>query len=82
MLYDEKNTFVSLNTAANYFNLPNSYLKNLADTGAIPFLVVNGRCRFNLTAVEAALVKLAARKELRSIPQNEKRNDKNLWRVQ
>jgi hypothetical protein len=72
MLDIDKNIFVSLNATANHFNLPVSYLKNLADTGAIPFLIVNGRCRFNLMAVETALMNLATA-ETRSLKNNNQR---------
>lgn len=52
--------YISIKTTAKILNLPVSYLKVLADNKAIPFLVVNGRLRFNLEAVEAALNELAA----------------------
>jgi len=61
MLIDDKNTFVSLNALANYFNLPNSYLKELADKSLIPFLNVNNHRRFNPAAVKEALADLAAK---------------------
>ena len=61
MLIDDKNTFVSLNALANYFNLPNNYLKKLADKSLIPFLDVNGHRKFNPLSVEKALADLAAK---------------------
>jgi hypothetical protein len=57
MLID-KNTFVSIVALANYFNLPNDYLKKLADKGLIPSLDVNGHRKFNPLAVEKALERL------------------------
>jgi len=61
MIIIDKNTFVSLNALANHFNLPDSYLKQLANRSLIPFLKVNGRLRFNLEAVSQALTDLAAK---------------------
>ena len=57
MLID-KNIFVSIGSLSSHFNLPERYLKELADKGAIPFLCVNGRRRFSPAAVEKALAKL------------------------
>lgn len=57
MLID-KNTFVSIVALANHFNLPNNYLKKLADKGLIPSLDVNGHRKFNPLAVEKALERL------------------------
>jgi hypothetical protein len=61
MIVIDKNTFVSLNALANHFNLPDSYLKQLANRSLIPFLKVNGRLRFNFEAVQQALSELAAK---------------------
>jgi len=61
MIVIDKNTFVSLNALANHFNLPDSYLKQLANRSLIPFLKVNGRLRFNFEAVEKALADIAAK---------------------
>jgi len=61
MIVIDKNTFVSLNALADHFNLPDSYLKQLANRSLIPFLKVNGRLRFNLEAVSQALADLAAK---------------------
>lgn len=55
--YNE-NSFVSLDKLATHFNLPDSYLKKLADKGLIPSLDVNGHRRFNPAAVEKALERL------------------------
>jgi hypothetical protein len=60
MIIIDKNTFVSLNALANHFNLPDEYLKQLANKSLIPFLNVNGRLKFNLEAVSQALADLAA----------------------
>lgn len=54
----DKNTFVSITALSNHFNLPNSYLKKLADKGLIPSLDVNGHRKFNPLAVEKALERL------------------------
>ena len=61
-MFDDNNTFISLNVLANRVGLPRDYLKNLADKGAIPSLEVQGRRRFNGPAVDAALAKLAGGK--------------------
>jgi len=62
MVIVDKNTFVTLDALANHFNLPNSYLKELAEKNLIPSLNVNDRLRFNPEAVQQALGKLAAKR--------------------
>jgi hypothetical protein len=61
MIIIDKNTFVSLSALANQLNLPDSYLRHLANNNLIPFLKINGRLRFHLGAVEKALAGLAAK---------------------
>lgn len=61
MLIVDENTFVTLDALANHFNLPNDYLKKLAEKKLIPSLDVNGRLRFSIGGVQQALDKLASR---------------------
>jgi hypothetical protein len=67
MFVDNENTFISLNRLARHFGLPKDYLRELADKSLIPFLNVNGHRRFNPSAVQVALDRLA----------NEKAEDNN-----
>ena len=57
----DKNSFITLDALANSFNLPTSYLKELAENNLIPSLNVNGRLRFNIAGVQQALDALAAK---------------------
>ena len=59
----DENTFVTLDTLVNIFNLPKGYLRKLADENLIPSLNVNGRLRFNSEAVQKALDELATKGE-------------------
>jgi len=43
------------------FNLPVKWLKEKAAKGQIPSLRIRGRFRFNIEAVEAALLEMAAK---------------------
>ena len=51
--------FISLSRLSNRLGLPEAYLKNLAASGSIPSLNINGRLKFNPEAVQQALDKLA-----------------------
>lgn len=51
--------FLSLEELAIHLNLPQSYLRQLAADGKIPFLRPGGRRRFDSEAVRAALCRLA-----------------------
>ena len=51
--------YMSLDALAAQLSLPRPYLRELAWLGRIPCLRVNGRLRFDLAAVRAALVELA-----------------------
>ena len=61
MFIVDKNTFVTLDALANYFNLPNGYLKELAEKNLIPSLNVNGRLRFSIAGVQQSLDKLTSK---------------------
>ncbi len=52
--------YISLDVLAVALGLPRGYLQNLATTGHIPFLDVNGRKRFDEQQVREALTGLAA----------------------
>jgi hypothetical protein len=54
--------FVSLDVLALELCLPKRYLKELADTNAIPFLIVSRRKRFNPQAVQDVLNQIAVEK--------------------
>jgi hypothetical protein len=56
-----KRQFISLTSLAAEISLPKAYIVELADKGLIPSLDVNGRLRFNITAVQQALDKLASK---------------------
>jgi hypothetical protein len=62
MFISNENTFISLGALANHFNLPKDYLRELADKSLIPFLNVKGHRRFNPSAVQVALDRLAEEK--------------------
>jgi len=51
--------FVSLSCLSRSLKLPKDYLIQLAQKAEIPCLTVNGRFRFNISAVKQALDKLA-----------------------
>ena len=53
--------FVSLSRLSSSLKLPKDYLVRLAKKGEIPCLTVNSRLRFNPTAVQQELDKLAAK---------------------
>ena len=48
-------SYISLEALSATLGLPKAYLKNLADSGEIPCLDVNGRRRFNRQAVRETL---------------------------
>jgi excisionase family DNA binding protein len=54
-------TYYTLESLAIKLNLPQGYLRQMAEGKKIPFLVVGGRKRFNPAQVQAALDKLAER---------------------
>ena len=54
-------TYCNLNSLSKKLNLPKTYLKRLTKNGLIPSLNVNGRLRFNPSAVEIALDQLASK---------------------
>lgn len=54
-------TYVSLEALAAILGLPKPYLKQLMVKGAIPYLNVNGRSRFNPATVQQALAELASK---------------------
>ena len=58
-MFENESSFISLSALSGRLSLPESFLKNLADEGKIPFLTVNGRRRFNPRAVDKALSLLA-----------------------
>lgn len=49
------NQYISLDVLSTKLNLPHPYLNNLAETGQIPFLDVNGRKKFQENSVREAL---------------------------
>ena len=51
--------FVALDNLAAALGLPRRFLRQLAEQGSIPHLVVGGRLRFDETEVRAALAELA-----------------------
>jgi len=53
------NEYLSLEALAARLNLPQEYLRRIADEKQIPSLDVNGRLRFNEPDVRAALTQLA-----------------------
>jgi len=59
-MFDDENTFISLDHLAARCGLPKTYLKELAESGDIPCLNVNGRRRFNPVRVQQALDRIAA----------------------
>lgn len=56
-MYDTE--FISLSRLSSRLGLPEAYLKNLAASGSIPSLNINGRLRFNPAAVQQAINKIA-----------------------
>lgn len=61
-------SYVPLNRLASRFDLPERYLKELADKSLIPSLNINGHRKFNPAAVEKALTRLAAAEERKQKP--------------
>jgi hypothetical protein len=61
MMYDE--IYISLSSLSVRLGLPETYLKNLAKNGDIPYLNIKGRFKFNPDAVQQALDKLAEQGE-------------------
>ena len=53
-------SYVRLSRLASRLDLPERYLKELADKSLIPSLNVNGHRKFNPAAVEEALARLAS----------------------
>ena len=53
--------FISLEALAVTLNLPQKFLRELADKKQIPSLDVNGRLRFNPEVVQSALNQIAAK---------------------
>lgn len=62
-MINAKYIYVSLEALAATFRLPQNYLRDLSGTHKIPSLNIKGRLRFNPTAVQYALDKLAAKGE-------------------
>jgi excisionase family DNA binding protein len=60
-MFDERNTFITLDRLATRLNLPKTYLVELAEHRTIPALNVNGRLRFNVESVRQALNELATK---------------------
>jgi len=58
-MYDTE--YISLSRLSSRLGLPEAYLKNLAASGSIPSLNINGRLRFNPDAVQQALDELASK---------------------
>lgn len=56
------NEYISLEKVAGQLNLPQRYIRELSKAGKIPHLIVGGRLRFSLAAVQVALDRLAAEK--------------------
>jgi hypothetical protein len=56
-----KDIYISIGLLAQETGLPKSLLKRYADNGTIPFLRTPKRLMFKLSAVQAALDKLAAK---------------------
>ena len=61
MSYSESmdTTYYSLEAVAGKLNLPRVYIRRMAEEKRIPYLVVGGRLRFNPSAVQSALDKIA-----------------------
>jgi hypothetical protein len=57
--------YISLEILSAKTNLPQKYLKELSGKDLIPYLNVNGRLRFNPSAVQEALDNLAAKAVIR-----------------
>jgi hypothetical protein len=55
--------YLPLEALAATLGLPSKFLRGLAGRGDIPALDVNGRLRFDESAVREALTKLASRKQ-------------------
>ena len=53
--------YISLEALASTFNLPQKFLRELAESKKIPTLKVGNRLRFNPKAVQQALDRFAAK---------------------
>ena len=52
------NDYLSIAALSGRLGLSEAYLKEQANAGRIPFLIVKGRRKFNVGAVRAALAKM------------------------
>ncbi len=58
-----RHEYLALDAMATRLALPKTYLRRLAKDGILPHLNINGRLRFDETAVREALRDLARRDE-------------------
>ncbi len=54
-----ENQYISLEKVAAQVKLPQKFIREQAEAGMIPHLVVGGRLRFHLETVQVALDRLA-----------------------